>query len=169
MRTHLFLIAGLLLTPAAVNAAETQTTMDSKAAFARLKGLVGEWQADTSKGKVRVSYELIAGGTSLVERDSSDKMPVMVTVYHMDGNRLLLEHYCMAGNQPRMEARSFNAETGELRFQFVDATNLANSNASHMHSAAFRIADGDHLSADWDFYEGGQRKMTESFRYTRVK
>jgi len=139
------------------------------AAYARLKTLVGEWEADTQMGKVRVSYQLIAGGTSLVERESGDKMPEMLTVYYLDGDRLLLTHYCMAGNQPRMQARSFNAETGEVDFQFLDATNLANPNAGHMHNAKIRLADNNHFSSEWDFYENGRSKMAESAQYTRVK
>ena len=87
MRTHLFLIASLLLT--SIHAADKpDSTIDSRAAFARLKTLVGEWQADTSRGAARLTYELIAGGTSLVERETGENMPAMLTVYHMDGNRL---------------------------------------------------------------------------------
>jgi hypothetical protein len=50
-------------------------------------------------GKVHVSYELIAGGTSLVEKESGERMPAMLTVYYLDGDRLLLTHYCMAGER----------------------------------------------------------------------
>jgi hypothetical protein len=176
MKTHFFLITNLLLISAAVYAADNrapaanaESSIDSTAAFARLKTLLGEWQADTSMGKAHLTYELIAGGTSLVERESAEHMPAMMTVYHMDGNRLLLEHYCMAGNQPRMQARSFDSKTGEVRFQFLDATNLADRNAGHMHNATFRIVDNEHLSSDWEFYEGGRPKNTESFQYTRVR
>jgi hypothetical protein len=171
MRTNLILIATLLLTSATVYATDNPAdrTMDSKAAFARLKALVGEWQADTSRGKAHLTYELIAGGTSLVERETGENMPVMLTVYHMDGNRLMLEHYCMAGNQPRMEARSFDPKTGELRFQFLDATNLAGKETGHMHNATIRFVDGEHLSAAWEFYEGGRPKSTERAEYTRVR
>src|SRR5437660_11344123 len=114
MRTKLFLIANLLLTSAAVHGGDNSADriMDSRAAFARLKGLVGEWQADTSRGKAHLTYELIAGGTSLVERESGENMPAMLTVYHMDGARLILQHYCMAGNQPRMEASRLDAKPG---------------------------------------------------------
>jgi hypothetical protein len=144
-------------------------TIDAKAAFARLKTLVGEWTGtDPAKGE-RLSYELIAGGTSLVERESGEGRPVMVTVYHLDGKRLMLTHYCMAGNQPRMEAREFDAETGRLRFDFVDATGLKSKDAGHMHFATLRIADADHLGAEWVFYEGGKPTMKETSEYTRVR
>jgi hypothetical protein len=95
-------------------------------------------------------------------------MPAMLTVYHLDGDRLLLTHYCMAGNQPRMRAAAFNPESGELEFQFVDATNLA-AGAGHMHNAKLRLVDNNHLATEWQFYENGQRKFTESAQYTRVR
>ena len=119
MKRQHFLTVTLVLTAIALHGASSKSERSTDAAaFARLKTLVGEWEADTRMGKAHVSYELIAGGTALVERESADKMPAMLTVYHLDGDRLLLTHYCMAGNQPRMQARSFNPESGELEFHF---------------------------------------------------
>lgn len=169
MKRHIFVIAALALTAAAAYAAGPKSEASTgPAAYARLKTLVGEWEAETNMGKVHVSYELIAGGTSLVEKETSDKMPAMLTVYYLDGDRLLLTHYCMAGNQPRMQARTFNPETGEVAFEFLDATNLA-PGGGHMHNVKIRVADQDHLASEWEFYEKGQRKMAETAQYTRVK
>lgn len=142
--------------------------LDTAAAFSRLKSLAGEWQADTSMGKVRVTYEVIAGGTAVVERERGENMPEMMTVYHMDGKRLLLTHYCMAGNQPRMEARSYDPATGEIQFRFLDATNLASPAVGHMHNATFRIGDGGRFSSTWQFYVDGRVERQEKFDYTRV-
>src|SRR5450755_1636611 len=170
MKRHLIIIATAVLAGAAAQAAGPNTEASAgPAAYARLKTLVGEWDAETAMGKVHVSYELIAGGTSLVERESGEKMPEMMTVYYLDGDRLLLTHYCMAGNQPRMQARAFNPETGEVEFQFLDATNLTSPAVGHMHSAKIRLADNNHFSDEWEFYENGQKKMTEAAQYTRVK
>ncbi len=169
MKRHLLVMATVVLAAAAVHAAGPKSEASAgQAAYARLKTLVGEWEADTGMGKVHVSYELIAGGTSLVEKESGEKMPAMLTVYYLDGDRLLLTHYCMAGNQPRMQARAFNPETGEVDFEFLDATNLT-PGAGHMHNAKIRVAGNDHFSAEWEFYENGQRKMAETAQYTRVK
>jgi hypothetical protein len=144
-------------------------TVDAKAAFARLKTLVGEWKSTSPAKDERLAYELIAGGTSLVEREEGPGRPVMLTVYTVDGGRLLLTHYCMAGNQPRMEAREFDPKTGRLRFEFVDATGMSGKDAGHMHAATLRLTDAGHISAEWVYYEGGKPKMTEGSEYTRVR
>lgn len=164
------LIAGLLLGGAAMHAAgpKSESATDA-AAFARLKTLAGEWEADTRMGKARLSYEVIAGGTALVEKETAEQMPAMLTVYHLDGERLVLTHYCMAGNQPRMQAKAYNPDTGEVEFQFLDATNLGSPGGGHMHNATFHVVDNNHLATKWDFYEDGRKKFTETAQYTRVR
>jgi len=170
MKRQPLLIANLLVAAIALQAAAAKSERrNDAAAFARLKTLVGEWEADTAMGKAHLSYELMAGGTALVEKETAEKMSAMLTVYHLDGDRLILTHYCMAGNQPRMQARAFNPESGELEFQFLDATNLTTRGAGHMHNVKFRFVDNNHLATEWEFYEGGQRKMTETAEYTRVR
>ncbi len=171
MKKNLFLIAALIATPLAVPAGEPKSvpTTEATAAFSRLKSLVGEWEANTSSGKAHLSYELVSGDTALLERDSSDAMPNMVTLYTVDGGRLLLTHYCMAGNQPRMQAKAFNPATGELEFQFLDATNLSSPGAGHMHNAKIRIVDNSHMISEWQFYENGKPKFSEHAEYTRIR
>ena len=132
MKRQILVMATSVMAAAAVYAAGPKTeTAAGPAAYARLKTLAGEWEADTGMDKVHVSYELIAGGTSLVERESSDKMPAMVTVYYLDGDRLLLTHYCMAGNQPTMHA-TYAPDTKTLTFDFDSATNLKSPPVSAM-------------------------------------
>ncbi len=170
MQTRHFLITGLVAL-ATLQAADLKpdTRTDAAAAFARLKTLVGEWEADTKDGKARLTYELTGGGSALVERQSEEKMPAMMTVYHLDGARLILTHYCMAGNQPRMQARAINPETGEIQFQSLDVTNLASPGAGYMHNMRLRLIDNSHLDSEWQFYENGASKFTELAHYTRVR
>lgn len=166
MRTQHLMLVGLLAL--AVHGANTKTepNTNAPAAFQRLKSLVGEWQANNQQ-KSKVTYELVSGGTALLERETSDTMPVMLTLYHLDGDRLLLTHYCMAGNQPRMLG-TFNPDAGTLQFQFLDATNLKPGDG-HMHNVSFRFVDNDHFSSEWQFYENGKQKFAEAAQYTRVR
>jgi hypothetical protein len=171
MKRHLFTILGALVWSWAACAGDASpAALDASAAFARLKTLAGEWEAASGgMGKTRVTYEVIAGGSALVERETGANMPPMVTVYHLDGNRLLLTHYCAAGNQPRMQAAAYDPAAGELRFRFLDVTNLASPGAGHMRNVTFRFAANDRLRAEWDFYENGKLKSTENAQYTRVR
>jgi len=163
----------LLMITASLSAAETPNATDSAAAFAQLKSLAGEWESKSPDGnKSHARYEVVSGGSAVVEHFESDALGptnAMVTVYYLDGDHLRLTHYCMAQNQPRMQAESFDKFTGELRFAFLDATGLSSPDSGHMHNATFRFVDADHFAADWQFFEGGKPKMTESLQYTRVR
>jgi len=86
----------------------------------------------------------------------------MVTVYHSDGNRLRVTHYCAGNNQPRMRAEPAGSDAKELTFNFVDATNLAGPTAGHMHRLVVAFSDKNHLTQKWTWRENG-RENTEVF------
>jgi hypothetical protein len=160
-----------LLAPLAVFAADSKSEPPSgaSAAFNQIKSLVGEWQADTPMGKARISYELVAAGSAILERETIADHPPMITMYYLDGGRLLLTHYCMVGNQPRMQAKNYDPATHELKFQFLDITNLASASAAHMHNGTFWFVDDQHFKASWDYYVDGKAKDAHAFEYTRVR
>ncbi len=120
----------------------------------------------------RTEFELTANGTVLLERYSNAALPgggKMATAYHLDGNDLVLTHYCIANNQPVLRAERFDAATREIQFEFLRAGNLPSPAAGHMHRASYRIVDADHFVTEWDFFENGARKMTEKETFTRIK
>lgn len=98
------LFSGLSRPPAAKT-----TLAPAEATFERLKKLEGSWTATSTKGwSEEVQLKVIAAGSAVLET-SVDAHPgeTMATVYYMDGDRLLLTHYCVAKNQPRLQATSF--------------------------------------------------------------
>jgi hypothetical protein len=166
----LFSLLGLLAALAVPNFAVDN---NSAAAFERLKKLAGTWEATTRDGKTaRVTYEVIANGTAVEERETGDAEHngmAMVTVYHLDGKDLVLEHYCMAGNQPQMRASGYNPQTGELQFDFVRVGNLSSPAAGYMHNAKFRFVNDNQLASEWTFFEDGKAKFTETIQSKRVQ
>jgi hypothetical protein len=168
MNIRNLLISILLLAGWAVAATPKSNPGESNEAFTRLKTLVGDWEADTSKGKVHSRYELIAGGSVLLEHLAVPGEGEMLTAFHLDGDRLVLTHYCMAGNQPQMVAQSFDPSNGELDFAFAGASNLK-PGAGHMHDVNLRLISQDRFDAKWDFVEAGKTKFSEDLHYTRVK
>jgi hypothetical protein len=157
---------GIAVTP--VFAAD-QRPINADGAFAKLKTLVGTWEAKSSKGKAVSTYELVANGTALVEHIQVPGESQMLTVYHVDGDRLLLTHYCTAGNQPELQAEAYDPASNQLTFNFLRAGNLPDKNAGHMHSAVLKFTGDDSFTANWSFQQGGKIRFVESLPYTRVK
>ncbi len=131
--------------------------------------LVGEWDGKSDDGKtLHVTYQLTSGGTALLETIAPDKEPTMTTLYHVDGNHLMLTHYCSIGNQPRMVTDLPKGEIKRLAFGFLDATNLANPTDPHMHKMTLTLQDKDHLTHAWTLSKDGQN-MTHTFTLVRRK
>ena len=146
--------------------------VDGAAAFARLKGLEGTWEAAAIKGQNATTvFELTAGGSVLLERYSNPALPnggQMVSAYHLEGANLILTHYCIAKNQPTLKAERFDAATSEIQFEFLRGSNLPSESAGHMRRALYRIDDANHFTTSWEFFKDGKKTMTELETFTRV-
>ena len=164
--SSLFLAATISAGAAGRTAANTE--VDAGTAFSRLKDLVGDWDVESSRGKGHSRFEMIAGGSVLLEHFTEPGGQEMLTAYHLDGRRLVLTHYCLAGNQPQMVAEKFDGASGELDFAFAGGTNIS-PGAGHMHDAVFHLASNDRFDAKWDFVEAGKVKFSEEIHYTRIK
>lgn len=135
----------------------------------RLKKLAGTWQAETKQmGKVSVTYRVVAGGSTVMETIMPGTDHEMVTMYHMDGEDLVLTHYCVLGNQPRMKAQK-DSKDGTLDFRCVGGSNMKCATDEHMHSALLTFVDEDHLTAEWSNMKGGKVDHTMKFDYVRQK
>ena len=135
-------------------------------AFDSLKGLAGEWQGKDPSGKMQtITWKLISAGSVLMESMQEESM---VTMYHVDNDRLMLTHYCSAQNQPRMQA-TVSDDGKTFTFDFLDATNLANPAKGHMRKMVLKILDKDHVTEQWFFATNGKDGDHGTFELTRKK
>lgn len=149
--------------------ADTRVDM-TKAAFARFKKLEGKWRGKSTKGwEEAVSFRTIAQGSVVVE-NSFDAHPneTMMTMFHMDNERLVLTHYCVAGNQPRLAATEFEEDGRKITFTFLDGTNLPSRDKGHMDKAVFHFLDDNHFASQWTWYQDGKENWMEEIRLERV-
>ncbi len=141
--------------------------MKASPGFEQLKPLVGEWEAQKASGdSAHARYQLVSGGTALLERLKMGGEPEMVTVYTPDGDRLAVTHYCSSGNQPQMRTAPVAGEAKQFSFSFVRATNLASPNAGHMDHLTVTVQDRDHFTQEWTWKENG-KTHTEVLHFTR--
>ena len=137
----------------------------SQKSFDLIKSLAGSWEGQNQMGDpIQVSYRLTAGGSAVMSEILSQmqgKQEDMISMIHMDGARLLLTHYCAAGNQPRMQA-TLSPDGKSISFDFVDATNLAARDTPHMRSVIFKFVDSNHHIEEWHFQAPG-KEIVEKF------
>jgi hypothetical protein len=81
-----------------------------------------------------------------------------ITMFHLDGERLVLTHYCDAGNQPRMVATT-SPDGKTITFNFLDATNLLSSQMGYMQRVVFSLIDADHHTEMWEFATADGKQM----------
>ena len=76
--------------------------------FEQLTSLVGEWEgkkpSQDGEETIKVTYELTSKGTALVETLFPETVKEMVSIYAQDGQEVVMTHYCMLGNHPRMRS-----------------------------------------------------------------
>jgi hypothetical protein len=145
----------------------------AKRQFELLKTLAGDWSGKASHGghepfEVSVKYQVVSGGSTVMETLFCGTDHEMITMYHLDGNRLILTHYCAAGNQPRMQLVPTD-NPKKLAFKFLDGTNMRPETDMHMHEAKIEILSNDHVKAEWVPYKDGKPIDPATFDLKRKK
>src|SRR5436190_10829213 len=124
------------------------------AAFEQLKSLAGDWEATSPTGIQKAHFELIADNSVLASRLSGGMPHDMHTMLHMDGEHLMLTHYCAMHNQPRMVLASGD-DPKKLVFKFKDGTNIAPGDG-HMNQVIFIIDGPNHHVEEWTYLAEGK-------------
>ncbi len=159
-------------------AASAVAPTQAQQAFALLKSLSGGWRGSvvepTTKLNVAmdVTLRVTSRGNALVHEmksaeatDNPVKNDHPVTMMYLDAGRLLLTHYCDAGNRPRMIA-SVSPDGKQIDFDFVDLTGPTDH--GHMQHVRFTIMDANHHREEWTYAMPDGRANTGHFELQRV-
>ena len=146
---------------------------DAQKSFTSLKSLAGTWEgpvtvdpplADMGNGStVQTSLRVTSRGNALVHEmkdpakaDDPTRYDHPVTMFYVDNGRLILTHYCDAGNRPRMAART-SPDGKKVEFDFLDVS--GGTEHGHMEHAVFTIIDDNHHTEDWTYMMPGDKPM----------
>jgi len=158
----------LALTPGASSAqskapaAPEKMVYDAASAMEYFKGLSGDWQAGalghehgSSPASSSLSFKTKANGSAVVQTSGAGTKNEMETIFHMDGDKLLLTHYCALQNAPVLRFERTN-KPGEIKFVFDGGTNFDPKVDAHFHEGTFQVKDKDTLEQHFTVFSNGQ-------------
>jgi hypothetical protein len=128
-------------------------------AFEKLKGLQGTWTASmmTPDGpKTTMEYRVTGGGSVVMETMMAGTPHEMINMYTVDGDGVLAQHYCSAGNQPLLRLNAAKSSDRELVFDFVKVT----GSGEYINGVTIRFTEDGKAEEVWTSSgEDGVRKM----------
>jgi hypothetical protein len=184
MKSRIALSTLLILIAVTAFAADTAATQsDAQKSFDALKNLAGSWEGPVTTvppmaemgdmTRTQVSLHVTSRGNALVHEmkeagtpDDPAKYDHPVTMFYLDNDRLILTHYCDAGNRPRMAART-SADGKTVEFDFLDVD--GGTQYGHMHHAVFTVIDANHHTEDWTYMMPGDKPMHAHLDLQRTK
>jgi len=118
----------------------------------------GPWMTAGKDGKATAQVASIikvtAGGSAVHETLFPGQPHEMISVYTVEGPDLIMTHYCVLGNQPRMKA-SAKSPSNQIVFEFAGGGNLDPKKDKHMHAATLTFVDDDRLEVNGTGWENG--------------
>jgi hypothetical protein len=141
---------------------------DAQKSFDALKSLAGTWQATFEGKPMQATLRVTSMGNAIIHEMKGEGPEDPITMFYLDSDRLILTHYCDAGNRPRM-AGKLSPDGKTLEFDFVDVGNYSASQGGHMQHAVFTMIDANHHSEEWTFMLEGKPPMIARLDLQRTK
>lgn len=129
------------------------TQSDAQKAFEKMKTLAGSWQGTIMGISINVTIRLASSRTAILhEATTGGGRPPdhEITMFYVEGDRLLATHYCDAGNRARFEGKmSPDGKTNE--FNFLDVA--GSTRGGLLKRMAFTIIDENKHMIDITFIQ----------------
>jgi hypothetical protein len=177
MTRRLLVFAGLLALPLAAfggDEASKRPTGPTNLAFEKMKTLEGTWLAADENGKptsqIVSIIKVTSGGSVIHETLFPGQSEEMVSVYTVDGPDLVMTHYCVLGNQPRLKADP-KSPANQIHFEFAGGSNLDPAKDKHMHGVTLTIVDDGHIELKGEGWQDGAptKEMCHAQKLVRKK
>ena len=140
-------------------------------AFENLKELVGTWTGVMEMGEEKmdftVSYQVVAGGSAILEKSFPGTPKEMVSLYHEDDGKVVMTHYCMLGNQPEMKL--IESTDKMFKFDFTGGANIDPSNSMYMSSVVFNLTGDNEMTQAWGMTSEGKEEKKNVLALKRSK
>ncbi len=140
---------------------------DAQKAFEKMKTLAGSWEGSLMGMSVQITIRVTSTGNAIMsEATGSGRPDDPITMFYMDEDRLLLTHYCDAGNRPRMVGK-MSPDGNKVEFDFLDVS--GSTQKGLMNHGVFTMVDANHHTEDWTYMLPGNKPLVAHADFTRTK
>jgi hypothetical protein len=175
LRTLIPTLLTCLLAPAAVVFAQNTppktagAQSDAKKAFEKLKTLTGSWQGTVMGMSVDVTIRLASSGTAILHEATADgKRPPNheISMFYVDGDRLLATHFCDGGNRVRWEGK-MSPDGKTIAFSFLDVA--GDTRGGLAKDLVFTMIDADKHAIGLNFIAPDGKSVDVRGEFLRTK
>ena len=142
---------------------------DAQKAFEKMKTLSGSWQGTIMRIPINFTIRPASSGTAILhEGHTSEAGPPKheITMFYLDGDRLLGTHFCDAGNRSRFEGK-MSPDGNAIEFSFLDVA--GSTRGGYLKDIVITIIDADHHSVGFTFVmpDGKPIQLRGEFQRTK--
>src|SRR5271166_261834 len=172
-----FIVCGLLLTLSLASYGDDKADIKlppppTNVNLEKMKKLAGTWLMADKDGKptdqVASIIKVTAGGSAIHETLFPGQPLEMISVYTQDKGDVVMTHYCVLGNQPKMKADPASPKN-QIHFAFAGGTNLDPAKDKHMHGATLTFVDDDHIEVAGEAWVDGKPSETNCCQLKLVR
>ena len=141
---------------------------DAQKAFEKMKTLSGSWDGTVMGIPINFTIRAASSGTAILHEGNTEKgVPNHeITMFYVDGDRLLATHYCDAGNRSNMEGK-MSADGNSVEFNFLDVT--GNTKGGLLKRMMFTMVDANKHVVDFTFVMPNGKPIELHGEFQRTK
>lgn len=163
------LICFVVMMGCGTSIAQTATTpSDAQKEFDKMKTLAGSWQGTIMGISINVTIRLTSSGTAILhEANTEGGGPPKheITMFYVDGDRLLATHYCDANNRARFEGKM--SPDGKTEFNFLDVA--GSTRGGLVKRMVFTMIDANKHVVEFTFIRPDGKPMDLRGEFERTK
>ena len=142
---------------------------DAQKAFEKMKTMAGSWQGAVMGISIDITIRAASSGTAILHEATGDgKRPPNheITMFYLDGDRLLATHYCDGGNRSRWEGK-MSPDGKTVEFSFIDVA--GGTQGGYLRGMAFTMIDANRHTIEAAFImpDGKPIQLRGEFQRTK--
>ena len=141
---------------------------DAQKAFEKMKTLAGSWEGTVMGIPINFTIRSASSGTAILHEGNTEKgVPNHeITMFYVEGDRLLATHYCDAGNRSNMEGK-MSADGKSVEFNFLDVA--GSTKGGLLKRMMFTMVDANKHVVDFTFIMPNGKPVELHGEFQRAK